>query len=178
MNKLKSFFVKILDSYLDLAIGFDIVISVIIWISIKNVPVFCFLLLDKQNQVNLFSCLIGADISLAGFILAALTIIVTFKSSVAAKGLQEATNALQLVLSSSKYNSLVKVFKKSLIELILCSLFVFCIWIAVDSLSIQTLNRVNIIGILLTFMALGRSLLVLFTVLTLDKNKDENDKHT
>lgn len=164
-------FDKVIDKYFAFPIIFDFVIVGIVWFCSKYFSVFDFKLLDKTNQINIMPYIISADVSLAGFILAALTIIVTFKSNLTVKGIEDSDNALEMIFSSKHYNSIVKVFKKSLVEFILCFVFIFIVWASVDNLSIRTINRINITGILLTTFAIVRSLYILFVILNLTKYK-------
>lgn len=164
-------FDKIIDTYFSFPILFDIVLVAIIWISSNSFAVINFELIDKTNQINILPYIISADVSLAGFILAALTIIVTFKSNLKAKGLEDADNALEMIFSSKHYESIIKVFKKSLVEFVLCFIVLFFTWASTDNLSIKTINKIVVSGIILTSFAIIRSLYILFVVLDLDKHK-------
>ena len=166
-------FNKFMDRYFSYPIICDLVMALTFWFCSKHFHLIEFKLIEKSNQISLLPYIISADVSLAGFILAALTIIVTFKSNLKAKGIDESDNALEMIFSSKHYDSIVKVFKKSLIEFILCFVFMFIIWASADNFSIFTINRVNTIGILLTTLAIFRSLYILFVVLELSKFKRE-----
>jgi hypothetical protein len=170
MNKLKK---KIIDTYLCSPIFFDCLISITVWIGSKHLHYFEFYLNDRNNQISILSNIINTDVSLAGFVLAALTIIVAFKSNLQAKGIEESKNALELIFSSKHYNNIVFVFVRSLIEFIICFVFIFFVWISADNLSIHTINRVNITGILLTTLAIIRSLWVLIIILDLENYKND-----
>lgn len=167
-------FDKIIDKYYTYPIICDLILVVSVWLCCKHFPFVAFKLIDKSNQINILPYIISSDVSLAGFILAALTIIVTFKSSLKAKGIKDPENALELIFSSKHYDSIVIVFKKSLAEFILCVVFIFIVWVSADNLSIRTINRVNTTGILLTTLAIFRSLYILFVVLDLSKYKRDN----
>jgi len=171
-------FDKIADKYLSYPIFIDLIIVVSVWLISKYCPIFIIQLENKENQINLLSNLIGTNVSLAGFILAALTIIVTFKSSVdskinieKAKNNQVYDNALELIFASKHYNSIVKVFKNALMELILCFIVLFFFWLSVESLSIWTIYRVNLSCILITSFTIIRSMVVLFLILKLGNHK-------
>ena len=132
---------------------------------------FDFKLINRENQISIIPYIISADVSLAGFILAALTIIVTFKSNLQAKGIEDANNALEFIFSSKHYDSIIKVFKKSLLEFVFCFIFLFFAWTSSDNFSIVQINRIAISGIILTSLAIIRSLYILFVVLDLGKHK-------
>ena len=118
---------KIIDKYLACPILCDFILASIVWLMTKNFSFFEFKLIDKTNQINILPYIISADVSLAGFILAALTIIVTFKSNLKAKGIEDSNDALEMIFSSKHYESIVTVFKKSLIEFIICFVFIFIV---------------------------------------------------
>jgi len=164
-------FDKTIDTYFSYPILFDIVLAAIVWICSANFSIIDFKLVDKTNQINILPYIISADVSLAGFILAALTIIVTFKSNLKAKGIEDADNALEMIFSSKHYESIIKVFKKSLVEFVLCFTVLFFVWASTDNFNIKTINKIIVTGILLTSFAIIRSLYVLFVVLDLDKHK-------
>ncbi len=164
-------FDKAVDTYFSFPILIDIVVVAVVWISANSFSVIDFKLIDKANQINILPYIISADVSLAGFILAALTIIVTFKSNLKAKGIEDADNALEMIFSSKHYESIIKVFKKSLVEFVLCFIVLFFIWASTDNLFIKTINRIVVSGIILTSLAIIRSLYILFVVLDLDKHK-------
>lgn len=111
---------KIFDFYFKMPVVIDIMITASIWYISKYKPIFTVKLTDKTNQLNILSNLIGTNVSLAGFILAALTIIVTFKSNLKAKGIEDSDNALELILSSKQYDKIVSVFKNALLEFVMC----------------------------------------------------------
>lgn len=164
-------FDRTIDTYFSYPILFDLVLTTVVWVCANNFSIFDFQLIDKTNQINILPYIISADVSLAGFILAALTIIVTFKSNLKAKGIEDAENALEMIFSSKHYKSIIKVFKKSLVEFVLCFIVLFFVWASTDNLTIKTINRIVVSGILLTSFAIIRSLYVLFVVLDLDKHK-------
>jgi glycerol uptake facilitator-like aquaporin len=162
---------NIINKYLAYPIVIDSGLSCGIWFTSKYLEIFTFVLTDKSNQLSILPNIISADVSLAGFILAALTIIVTFRSNIQSKGMNDATNALELIFSSKHYLKIVQVFKKSIIELVICFIFLFCTWISTDNFSIGTIYRINIIGITISTLAISRSLFILFIVLELEKHK-------
>ena len=89
-------------------------------------------------------------------------------------GIEDADNALEMIFSSKHYESIIKVFKKSLVEFVLCFIVLFFVWASTDNLAIKTINRIVVSGILLTSLAITRSLYVLFVVLDLDKHNHPN----
>ncbi|MEY2702488.1 MAG: hypothetical protein RLY43_1121 [Bacteroidota bacterium] len=165
---------NLIDKYFDYPIFFDLILVIVFWFLTANVSIFNLVLTDKNNQINIIPNIISADFAFAGFILAALTIIVTFRSNIQTKNLNEASNALELIFSTNNYNKIVKVFRLSLVELVLCYIFLFCSWLSIDNFDIWKIYRINISGIIITTLSIGRSLFILFIVIDLDKHKRSN----
>ncbi|MCZ2479253.1 hypothetical protein [Aquirufa nivalisilvae] len=165
---------NLIDKYFEFPIIIDLVTVIIFYFVYNEFSLFDFELIDKSNQINIIPNIIAADVSLAGFILAALTIIVTFKSNIQSKGMNDATNALELIFSSKHYSNIVQVFKKSLVELIICFIFLFFSWLSTDNLSIVTINKINLSGIAITVFSISRSLFVLFKIMDMEKYKSSN----
>lgn len=127
-------------------------------------------------QINLISNLIGTSVSLAGFILAALTIIVTFKSNISSRPIEITETPLELIFSSVHYHNIVRVFKDSIIELTFCFVALYLLWLNSASVNADFIYYSNVYGIIFISLSLFRSLLILFTVLSLDKTR-ESDKN-
>jgi hypothetical protein len=168
MSKIKHL---IMDFYLNHSIIIDVCLIVIIWLVSKYYPFIDFKIGEKGKQLDIISNLIGCSVSLAGFILAALTIIVTFKSNINAKGFEEANNAMEMILSSPHYDGVVKVFKSAIIEFTLCFLILAAFWASSDNLSIWTLYRVNVSALVSISLSIFRSLLILFSIIQMDKKQ-------
>lgn len=163
---------RLFDFYLRNPLFIDSIIIFCIWIGLDNFNLTFLKLAERQNQLNIFPYLISTDVSLAGFILAALTIIVTFKSNLKAKGIEEAENALELIFSTKHYESIVRVFKKSMIEFTFCFIFIFIVWTSSENYPLFILFKINLIGILVTSVALIRSLAILFIILNISNPKE------
>ena len=161
----------IIDKYLAYPIIFDLFLVVIVWLVSKNSNLIAFTLIDKLNQINILSNIIGTDVSLAGFILAALTIIVTFKSNIKTKKLEDSKSPLEMIFTSDHYTNIVTVFKQAIIEFTLCFTFLFIIWASSDHLNIWTINRVVVTGIIITTTTIFRSLFILFMILNMNHKK-------
>lgn len=157
----------LIDGYYKRPLIFDFIVLIAIWFLSNWFTIIRFKNSDQANSLSLISSLIGTMISLAGFILAALTIIVTFKSSLLAKGVDDANNALELIFSSRHYKSIVKVFKDSIIEFLIYSLLAYCIWQSYANFSVLILNRIVMSLIISISLNICRSLFMLFSILSL-----------
>ncbi|PHK34708.1 hypothetical protein VF13_37855 [Nostoc linckia z16] len=155
-----------IDFYLKHPITIDIVIVIIaitVWRFVRLVP---FYFPDKSTVLNIVSSVIGTCVSLAGFILAALTIIVTFRSNLKAKGVEDASNALELIISSGYYNQIVKVYTGAIYEFLIVTFGFYLFWLSIDNIkSLTILTQVVLSGVFMTAAPVIRSLWVLFSII-------------
>jgi hypothetical protein len=119
-----------------------------------------------------FSDIVNTSISLAGFILAALTIIVTFKDNISHKENSSEKpkvemSGLELLFSSKHYKRIVGVFSWAAFIFVLLFLVYSLLKLFIDKIpSIYYLELV-ICGIVLITMTIFRSLLILYKVIKL-----------
>ncbi len=158
------------DLYLRNPLFWDFLIVLVIIIFSSLFSVLPFVISDKLNQISAISYLIASCVSLAGFSLAALTVIVTVRANIRARNISEADNALDFILSSKHYPGIVQVFKNSIVEFIIIFISLFCFWGISDSLSAIGLNRVFVGGLVATTLNVSRSMHILFSVLDLEKH--------
>jgi hypothetical protein len=163
--------------YIRWPILFDCLFSVIIWLIGSKGHLFSLIIDDMSVQTGVLSSIIGTDVSLAGFILAALTIIVTFKSNVKAKGMEEATNAMELILSSVHYESIKLVFKEAILEFVLLFIILYFIWMFSQNFAPWEINLINICATSVTAAIILRTLVVLFGIIGLDVPASAQDGH-
>jgi hypothetical protein len=165
---------KVTDKYLEWPVVWDIIIAGLIYYAIHYVALkagfdFAF---AKADLLNIVSNLIGTCVSLAGFILAALTIIITFKSNLQVRGIKEAENALQLILSSVHYDKIVRVYQYAILEYVLVFVMLYCVWLFSSNMSLRFITIATAGGITLTSLTIVRSLLILFKILGMEKKQD------
>jgi glycerol uptake facilitator-like aquaporin len=158
---------KILDNYNKHPFVWDALITLSIWALSTKIEIYDFKYLDKDNQINLTSSIIENTVSLAGFILAALTIIVTFKSNIKAKNPDAAESPLELIFSSKYYSQIVSVFKSAITEFTIIFITLYLVWMYAENLSVTFLNFINLTTILLSALILVRTLTALFQVINL-----------
>jgi hypothetical protein len=119
---------------------------------------------------------IDTSISLAGFILAVLTIIVTFKANVGYKKIQHTETSLELLFNSNVYFTIVNLLKWTILELIInaCLLYYFAIF---TNYFLEIINlSVLILTFFLVFGAIFRSLYVMFIVVNFDAKKKAEEE--
>ena len=165
---------KFMDWYVKMPLVKDFIFLIVIWIASSQLSFIPFKLTNKDNQINLLSNIIGASVSLAGFLIAALTILVTFKLSAGAKTYQNAAKPSEMIFISRHYYNMMAVFRDAIIELLLSCLGLYIVWASSENLSIGIINRTVVTGIGLAVLPIFRSLMLLFRLLSLDKKKELN----
>lgn len=150
---------------------YDLVLSVIIWLMGRNLSFFQINLSLKEAQLGILSNIISTDVSLAGFILAALTIIVTFKSNIKVKSMDDASDSLELIFSSKHYPKIKRVFKLAIVEFCVLFVFLYCVWLLNENIELLDLSIVNVCALITSALIVLRTLAVLFYVIDLDERK-------
>ena len=128
---------------------------------------------SRDTLLDIIPSTIGTCVSLAGFILAALTIIVSFKSSIETRGMADAQNALQMIFSSKHYPLIVMVFKKAIYELVIVFVVLYIAWLFETELRTTPVLIVACSSIMLLCLTTFRSMLFLFRIINLEKFKNE-----
>lgn len=159
---------NIVDKYIYYALLIDSILITVIWF-LNNFSFFEFNLIKRSVNLDIISNLIGASISLAGFVLASLTIIVSIRSNVKTKIPENAETPLELFFSIGVYKTIVKVFKIAIIELVFCFIVSYIIWITSENHTNYTLFKINICLIFLLSVSTIRSLFVMFLLISRDK---------
>lgn len=167
---------KIVDFYLENPLWCDFLIICSLITGNWLIPAFIQFKFDISAQTNILSNLISTSVSLAGFILAALTIIVSFRSNIACKTSENAKNPLELIFSTTHYQSIIKVFKSAIIELTIAFIGLYIVWIIAENINSELLLQANVYGGLIIFFSLFRTLFTLFLVLKLDKHVENEEK--
>ena len=163
---------KTIDFYLNNALIIDFLSVVVLWMINSNFSFFEFKSGSKDNNIAVLSDIIAASISLAGFILASLTIIVAIKSNLASKSTETSENPLELFFSPANYRKIVEIFQGSIVELTFCFIAAYIVWLSSENLKVYTVFKVNLILIFLLSISVVRSLLVLFKIINI---KDSNN---
>lgn len=120
-------------------------------------------LLTGDNLRDFYGDLISTSIALAGFIVAALTIIITFKDNLSTKGNE---SALSTVLNDSRlYSSIVRIFYFA--SFVFFSVFGVLTLLKLFFKSVDSfyLLMIAIASLILMIMAIVRSLLILFRII-------------
>ena len=160
---------KVLDFYLNNALFFDGIFIIGIWFVNSYFSFFDFKIADKNDNLEVISDMVSASISLAGFILASLTVIASIRSNITNRAPDAARNPLEMFFSDQNYNRIVQVFREAIIELVLIFVFSYITWISQENFDNYTLLKWIIVAVLIIFLSVSRTLLVLFTIIKIDK---------
>lgn len=150
--------VKILDKYYKYPVFYDYLISIII--------IFLLVILERKDIINIpekkfsyeFASDIGAiGLTISGFILTLITILISFKSSqiLGEEKLKNDSNTFKIFLASDLYKSSIKILQNGVISLIIISFVIFLTKLLyLDDISdyIFYLNIVGLVVILSTFL--------------------------
>lgn len=124
-------------------------------------------LIEENELTELTSNIIAALVSLAGFILTSLTILITVNASIKSRSLEEAKSGLELLLlGKGNYKIIVSAFRDSIWELFIAVLVMYSIWIQIFPLSKLGLIYLCAYGILTLIFTVGRSLFLLFKLIS------------
>ncbi|MBL1411099.1 hypothetical protein [Sphingobacterium faecale] len=163
---------KIIDYYLENPLRCDFLAICTLIAGNWLIPAFIQFKFDPSAQADIISDLISTSVSLAGFILAALTIIVSFRSNIACKNPENAKNPLELLFSTAHYQNVIKIFKGAIIELTVVFVGLYLVWIIAENVNSEILLQANVYGGLLILFSLFRTLFTLFLVLKMDKHEE------
>lgn len=162
---------KFFDFYYRFPLLIDLLICAIVWIVNSQFCVFE-IAISSETLKSILSSIIDTSVSLAGFILAALTIIVSFKSNLKAKSVNEANSAFELIFSSKHYYGIVSAFKNSIMELTILFFLLYSLWLITDSVDSNVLFKSIVLGVIVLSTSVLRSLALLFSILSLEAKEE------
>lgn len=160
--------IKILDGYFKRPYLWDFLICLIIFVGFYlNRSFYSKSTYDKGFD-NIFSSIMSSLVSFAGFITTALTVIVTVKSSLQIRDGFRPKNGLELILTSSNYEKIIKVFKYSIIELVICIIILYLLWIPYFKINYWIALALISSSFFVIISSLYRSLYVFFNTIFLE----------
>nr|WP_315232059.1 hypothetical protein [uncultured Flavobacterium sp.] len=159
---------KTLDFYINNALFFDSIIILALWFANSYFSFFDFKIAEKKDNLEIVSDTVSASISLAGFILASLTVIASIRSNITNRPQDAIRNPLEMFFSDVNYKRVVQVFKDAIVELVLVFILSYFIWISQENFLNFTILKWIISAILMIFLSVSRTLIVLFTIIKID----------
>jgi hypothetical protein len=160
---------KIMDFYLNNALFFDSFTIIALWLANSYLSFIDFKIAYKEENLGIISDTVSASISLAGFILASLTVIASIRSNITNRPPDATRNPLEMFFSDKNYSRIVQVFKDAIIELVLVFIFSYFIWISQENFKNYTLLKWIVSAVIIIFLSISRTLLVLFTIIKIDR---------
>lgn len=130
-------------------------------------------ILDTLTDKDYFSSIISTLVALAGFMIAALTIMVTVKASLKARGYSDSNTALDYLFTTKIYFDTLKVFKHTIAEFIILLVITYTAWLAVSNENQVLVFKILCCVSFATATAIIRSLYIFFRVMNLDNLKKE-----
>ena len=169
---------KVLDAYIKKPLLWDNIFIALLAITyfLTRRWGFCNFVAPADNMQSLLHELVSSSVSIGGFVIAALTIVITFKENLKAKeaigpAQQPAspTSGLDLLFKSHHYKGIVNVFYWSALIFIFSFLYFCILEIFWDELKLHLTLSVCLIGhgVLMMVFAVTRCLLVLNQVVKL-----------
>ncbi len=164
---------KLLDKYIKHPLLYDL-IFILVLLAVKHI-------LSSQNILSIsisidtlksiISDIISTTISLAGFILASLTIIVTFKDNINHKEIYKKASkkvdltGMELLFSSKHYTRIVGVFSWSCIIFLTIFFFISITKLFLDKIGKETIFDLIILSFILLTATIFRCLLILHKII-------------
>ncbi|MDX9883169.1 MAG: hypothetical protein RBS73_13995 [Prolixibacteraceae bacterium] len=166
---------NILNIYIKRPLLYDLFICAFI-ITVIEVFNVLSLSITLDSAKSTISDIVNTSISLAGFILAALTIIVTFKDNIAHREQSNPNpklndlSGLELIFSSKHYKRIIGVFSWAAVIYISIFLLFSILKLFLSKIPEKFYLDIVLVGILLISFTIFRSLLVLYNVIKLQIN--------
>lgn len=170
---------KAMDRYIKKPLLWDlIIIAIIIFIKHFVSNIYPIITMPKNEVItSIYSDLIGTTISLAGFVLASLTIIITFKDNINHKEIlrkaenKEEITGIELIFSSKHYGRIVGVFSWACVIFLILFLFVIVLKLSQTFLNENIQLDLCVSIITLIFLTIVRTLIVLYSIIQI-QNKE------
>jgi len=105
---------------------------------------------------------------MAGFMLAALTIMITFRANIKIREPEKAKNSLELILGTH-YTAIVSTFKVAIFELVFAGAAAYFVLLNAKFVGEFWLYQTNVVLLYAAIASVTRSFIVLSKVLDLDK---------
>lgn len=130
--------------------------------------------IETKDLSGVQNSLAGTAVSLAGFILTGLTIIVTIRANLSFKGVEKSTSGLELIFNSWAYKRVVGVFKGAILELIIAAALLYlCMLVNETKVLKPIFLPAAAAGLIVIVLAMFRCLYILFSIIDIEINSRE-----
>jgi len=168
---------SISDIYYRRPVLYDYIISLACISVLFKLVHFKYINLPVKEKVFTMSSDIGAvGLTVSGFILTLLTIIVTIKNSEDAIGEQVSnkSSSFKVFFDSPLYFRSVDILRHAVISLVIISLMIYLIKMILPNDLIEYLFYLNVTGVMIIFSTFFRSLFILKSIVKLQKKPSSN----
>jgi len=171
---------KVLDIYFNKPVLIDYLVGILIATSIFLLDNKYKILgeIDNNNLVNFSSDIASVGLTVAGFILTLLTILITFKSTEdqRLKELSNSSSSFEIFFGSPLYFKAVKILQNAVGSLAVVSIVLFLVKLFLHSNWQNLLLYLNLLGVLVILTSFFRSLFILHSLVKLQNKglKNEN----
>jgi hypothetical protein len=158
---------KLLDKYIKRPLLYDVAFIMFLillneyLVGLKKVV----LALDKNILGNLLNELVSSSVSIGGFVIAALTIILTLKDNLKAKEGSFPISALEIIFNSKHYKRVVRVFYWASLIFVITFFYFSVLEVLWPNFSEKMAMYLIMIGLWITVMAVIRCLLILQAII-------------
>jgi hypothetical protein len=156
----KKFWEGPLNIYLKAPILLDFVLGLIVSILMYK---FGTGLQTRDNQENNILYLISADVSLSGFVIAALTILVTVKASTQYKKIEEMKTGVELLFNLPLYKDIIKIFLGCIAEFVIIAFLLFVLNFYNAEKMAHVAESIFFAALLMSFLSASRAIGILAT---------------
>ncbi len=123
---------------------------------------------DVKNFDGIISNITSTIATFAGFTIAALTVIVTVKSSLQIRHIKQAENGIEMLLTSKNYKRILNVFKYAIVELLITLAVIYILWIPYFIFPYYGYLAVISCGILILATSIFRIAFVFFNIIFME----------
>lgn len=163
-----------LNHYFKRPLFWDYLISTITCITISLCKKRFVIIFPKEEYVySITSDLSTISLTLSGFILTLLTVLITFKSStgITKENYNEDNTVFELFFASDLYFETVKVLKDCIKSLVFISVIGYTLKLAINIVTHNFLFYFNVLSLIIILLTLSRSLFVLSKIIDMQKGK-------
>lgn len=162
-----------IEAYYKRPILFDYIASSVIiggivalnYYSLFNLP-------DADKSIDFASDVAAIGLTVSGFILTLITILITFKSGqlLSEEGLTNGSSPFKIFLASSLYNKSVSILKYGVLSLVIVSFFLYALKLFLSPRYLEYVFYSNVLGLVIMLATFVRCFYVLGIIMRMQNN--------
>ncbi|WP_333863613.1 hypothetical protein [Sphingobacterium sp.] len=169
--------INLLDKYFRSPVKYDYIVTILILLFFKKYILNSYICLPNKDEIfDLASEIVTILLTLAGFILTFLTVLITFKLDAGKykSKPEEEMSILEKFSHSGLYYQTTEIFKNSIKSIITISIIIYLLRIFSSKISISEIFIAAIAGVIILVLTLIRNLVILDKILDLQKEDISN----